>query len=128
MRTVPRELLAPESLNASTNEAMAFVVREESLQQGGSKNWEQRHRSLARLGLVPRTSLQDPPLPSPGHFFPKKIQPVFSRRAGRLLSHLLCACTSPLPFPTSPALLLSKSKASRKASGADLKALRDRDR
>lgn len=82
MRTVPRELLAPESLNASTKEAMAFVVHEESLQQGGSKPWEQRHSSLARLGLVPRTSLQDPPPALPGAFLPPKSSLCFRGEQG----------------------------------------------
>lgn len=90
MRTVPRELLAPESLNASTKEAMAFVVHEESLQQGGSKPWEQRHSSLARLGLVPRTSLQDPPLPSPGHFYPQNPACVFEESREVSVSPPVC--------------------------------------
>lgn len=62
---------------------------------------------------IPSRALQGLLVPSLGQFA-ANLQPVFWGGF-------------PLPSPTAPSLLLSEKKDSRKASGTDLKALRDRD-
>lgn len=94
VETVPGELPAPESLNASTKEAMDFVVQTAvpgvpTAQHSTPR--EQSHKSFAKLLhgplLVSPGEMQEHPPRSPQHFAFPRSSPRFGGAQGGF-SHL----------------------------------------